>query len=66
MGMAAILFIGAEPFEKIDDAPSKEDPMWNLMKSGWLVSEKTLKITGFYTCRQPRGKGKEPRGGFWS
>ena len=40
MGMAAILFTGAEPFEKIDNTPSKEDPMRNLMKSGRLVSEK--------------------------
>ena len=40
--MAAILFIGVEPFEQIDKTPSTEGPMWNLVKSGQAVSEKKL------------------------
>ena len=31
MGMAAILFNGAEPFEQIDNTLSTEGPMWNLI-----------------------------------
>ena len=40
MGMAAILFNGAEPFEQIVNIPSTEGPMWNLVKIGQVVSEK--------------------------
>ena len=40
MGMAAILFIGAEPFEQIDNTSSTEGPVWNLVKIGQAVSEK--------------------------
>ena len=40
MGMAAILFNDAEPFEQIDGTPSTEGPVWNLMKIGRAVSEK--------------------------
>ena len=44
MGMAAILFNGAEPFEQIGNTPSTEGPMWNLVKIAQVVSEKkTLK-----------------------
>ena len=34
MGMAAILFNNAEPFEQIDNTPSTEGPVWNLVKIG--------------------------------
>ena len=34
MGMAAIQFNGAEQFGQIDDTPSTEGPMWNLVKIG--------------------------------
>ena len=44
MGMAAILFNGAEPFEQILNILSTEDPMWNLVKTIQSVSEnKTFK-----------------------
>ena len=39
MGMAAILFNNAEPFEHIDNTPSMEGPVWNLVKIGQAVSE---------------------------
>ena len=32
MGMAAILFDGAEPFEQIGNTLLIEGPMWNLVK----------------------------------
>ena len=38
-----ILFNGAEPFEQIDNTPSTEGSMWNLMKNGHAVSENTEK-----------------------
>ena len=34
MGMAAILFNDAEPFEQSVNIPSTEGPLWNLVKSG--------------------------------
>ena len=44
MGMAAILFNDAEPFEQSVNIPSTEGPMWNLVKIGQSVLEKkTLK-----------------------
>ena len=43
MGMAAILFNGAVPFEQIIFTLSTEGPMWNLMKIAQAVSEKTFK-----------------------
>ena len=46
MGMAAILFNGAEPFEHIVNIPSTEGPTWNLVKISQAVSEKkTIKDT---------------------
>ena len=39
MGMVAILFNSAEPFEKVDNTLSTESPMWNLVKTGQTVSE---------------------------
>ena len=40
MGMAAILFNGAEPFVQIVNTLSTEGPMWNLVKIAQTVSEK--------------------------
>ena len=33
-------FNGAKPFEQIVNIPSKEGPIWNLVKTGLAVSEK--------------------------
>ena len=50
MGMAAIWFNCAEPFE-IGNTFLIEGPMWNLVKIAQAVSEKkAFKITQFYTC----------------
>ena len=43
MGMAAILFNGAEPFQQIVNTLSTEGPKWNLVKSAQAVSMKTFK-----------------------
>ena len=40
MGMAAILFNGAEPLDQIDNSLLTEGPMWNLVIIAWVVSEK--------------------------
>ena len=40
MGMAAILFNVAKPFEQIDNTPSKERSMRKLLKIGRTVFEK--------------------------
>ena len=40
MGMAAILFSGAESFEQIVNIPLIEGPMWHLVKIGQVGSEK--------------------------
>ena len=40
MGMAAILFNDAEPFEQIHNTPSTEGLMCNQVKIGQAVSEK--------------------------
>ena len=40
MGMAAILFNCAEPFEQISKTLLKGGPMWNLVKIAQTVSEK--------------------------
>ena len=37
MGMAAILFNGAEPFKQILNTLSTEGPMWNLVKIAQAV-----------------------------
>ena len=41
MGMVDILFNDAKPFEQIENTPSTENLMWNLVKIGQAVSEKT-------------------------
>ena len=40
MGMAAILFDGAEPFERIGNTLWTEGPMWSLVKIAQTLSEK--------------------------
>ena len=40
MGMVAILFYDAEPFQQTDNMPSTEGPMWNLVQVCRAVSEK--------------------------
>ena len=40
MGMAAILFSDAEPFEQSVNIPSTEGPIRNRVKIGQVVSEK--------------------------
>ena len=42
MGIAAILFNGAEPFEQCVNTLSTESPMWNLVKIARAVSEKKM------------------------
>ena len=43
MGMMAILFNWAEPFERIVNSLLTEGPLWNLMKIAQVVLEKKLK-----------------------
>ena len=46
MDIVAILSYGAQPFKQILNIPSTEDPMWNLVKDGHVVSDKMgLEIT---------------------
>ena len=40
LGMAAVLFNVAEPFEQIGHILSTEGPVWNLVKIGQVISEK--------------------------
>ena len=52
MGMATILFNGAEQHEQIANIPLTEGNMWNLVKNGQAVSEKKT-FKGFmilYLC----------------
>ena len=58
MGMAAILFNGAEPFEQIDNTPWVGIPMWQLIKR--LQRRKRLKITQFYTWYSPEARADNP------
>ena len=66
MGMAAILFNSAEPFEQTDNIPSTQSPMYNLMKIGQAVSEKkTFKDYTLLYMYIPQGQGQiTPRGHF--
>ena len=50
MDMTAILFNTAELFEQIDNTPSTESSLWNLVKTGQAVSEQKMKIIWFYIC----------------
>ena len=42
MGRVAILFNSVEPFEQTLNIPSTEGSMWNLVKTGQVVSEKKM------------------------
>ena len=57
MGMAAILFNGAEPFEQIGSTLSTET-MWNLVKSAQAVSEKTFKNYTILDMYIAQGEGQ--------
>ena len=60
MGMAVILFNGAEPFEHIVNILSTEGPMWNLVKIGQVVSKKTFKDFSFLYMYIAQGQGQIP------
>ena len=69
MGMAAILFNDAEPFEQSVTIPSTEGPMWNLVKIGQVVlGKKTFKDFMVLYLYIAHGKGQiTPKGTkFWS
>ena len=57
MGMATILFNGAEPFKQIVNILSKEGPMWNMEKIAQAVSEKKIfKDNSFLQVYSPRAR----------
>ena len=58
MGMAAILFNGAEPFEQIVNIPSTEGHIWNMVTIDDAVSEKTLKDFTILYVYIAQGKGR--------
>ena len=66
MGMAAILFNDAESFKQIDNTPSTEDPMWNLVIIGQAFQRrKHLKIFRFL-YHVAKGQGQITLGTkFW-
>ena len=51
MGMAAILFNDAEPFEQIVNTLSTEGPLRNLVKIAQAVSENLIVCWGLMTCK---------------
>ena len=65
MGMAAILFNGAEPFEQIVNISSTENPKRNLVKTGKAISEKkTFKDFMILYLFIAQGQGQTTPGGF--
>ena len=58
MGMAVILFDGAEPFQQIVYLLLTEGPMWNLMKTVQAFSEKTLKDFRILYMYIAKGQGQ--------
>ena len=59
MGMAAILFNGAEPFEQIGNILSTEGHMWNQVKTVQAVSEKkTFKDFKILYMYRAQGQGQ--------
>ena len=48
MGMSAILFKDAEPFEQIDNIPLSEGSMWNLVKMVKLFQKMFMIIRFLY------------------
>ena len=61
MGMAAILYNGAEPFGQIVNIPSTEGPMWNLKKMSRAVL-----ILYNVPVYSPRAREDNPGAKFWS
>ena len=57
MGMTAIFFNSAEPFEQIVNTPLTEGPMWNLVKIGHAGSNKMFYVVvlRFYGPVNPMG-----------
>ena len=53
MGIAAILFNGAEPFEQTDNIPLTEGPMRNLVKIGGEVIQMYGWLCWGLTTHQP-------------
>ena len=68
MGIAAILFNDAEPFEQSVNIPSTEGPMWNLVKIGQVVlEEEVYKFHGFIPVYSTGARADNPQGAkFWS
>ena len=64
MGMTAILFNGAEPFEEIVNILSTEGPIWYLVKIVQAISEKkTFKNNIILYMYIAQGQGQiTPRG----
>ena len=64
MGMEAILFNDAEPFQQTDNIPSTKGTKWNLVKIGQAVSEKKkFKDYAFFThVYSPGARVNNPRG----
>ena len=59
MGMAAILFNGAKPFDQIGHTFSIEGLMWNLVKIAQAVSEKkTFKSYTILYMNIAKGRGR--------
>ena len=58
MGMAAILFNDAEPFEQIVNILSTEGPMWILVKIVQAVSEKKVKVFTILYVYIAKGQGQ--------
>ena len=63
MGMVAIVFSGAVPFEQIVNIPSTEGPMWNLVKICQAVSEKMFKDNMILYMYIAKGQGLLTPGG---
>ena len=58
MGMAAILFKLVEPFEQTVNTLSTEGPIWNLVKTALVVSEKTFENYTILYMYRAQGQGQ--------
>ena len=58
MGMVAILFNGATPFEQTNNTTSTEGHIRNQVKIGGAISEKTFKIMRFSYMYIANGQGQ--------
>ena len=57
MGIAAILFNSTEPFNQIDN----DGPMWNLVKTGQVVSKKKTFKDNMVLYKYPETRANTPR-----